>query len=297
MKYLLPLLILASCSSRPDKSTSKAPDQITNEDFKKERALTRKEVADFYQGSAASLSPALQDETVDRYSQDELKKITTFSDPLMEISIRCSRRDFDTAFAVAAKNSSRYQKIATYWNQIANCHLNQGNERKALLFYNKALEVRKNYVPALNNIGVMYSRQGEDQKALVAFERANKIGKFSKTPRYNLAKLHLKYGLADSALPIFQSLLNVAPNDIDILNAVGSSYFLLSDYGRALSFYQKIPQSEWRNAEIGLNLAVTLKKLGQHSDAEKVFNLVDKPSSSGLKNYYAVVKAQLGDAK
>lgn len=293
MKYIIiPLVFLAACSSTKEK-TPKEP-VISNESFKKERPLSNAQVPDFYQGNSAALSPALQDETLDRLSSKELEQVSS-PDPLVEIAVRCSRKDFPGAFSVAERNFDRYQKVAAYWNLVANCHLNQGSHRKALLFYNKALEVQKNYVPALNNIGVMYARQGQDQKALVAFERAQKVGKFSKTPRYNLAKLYLTYGLADSALSIFQSLLNEVPQDVDLLNAVASSYFIQSDYGRALSYYQKIPQSEWRRAEIGLNLAMTLKKLGQTKEANQVFAIVDSPRTTELKQYYASIKSQLGD--
>lgn len=294
MKYLLIAIFLVSCSSAPEKKTKTVPETITNESFKKEKPLSNREVSDFYQGNAQSLTPALQDETMDRFSDSELSQINTSGDPLLEISVLCAKRNFDQAFALASKSFDRYQKVATYWNQVANCHLSSGSYRKALLFYNKALEVSPNYVPALNNIGVMYSRQGQDQKALVAFERANKKGKFSKTPRYNLAKLYLTYGLADSALPIFESLLREAPNDVDILNAVASSYFLNADYQRALAYYQKIPQSEWRRAEIGLNLAWTLKNAGRNNDAKQVFNMVSKPSSENLRRYYGVVVEHLG---
>lgn len=296
MKFLIPILFLAACSSTPDKPKNEAP-EITNESFRKDKPLRTNEVADFYQGNAKSLSPALQDETIDRYSSAELAKIKTTNDPLLEISMRCAVKDYDKAFEVAAKVFDRYQKLATYWNQVANCHLNSGSHRKALLFYNKALEVDKDYVPALNNIGVMYSRQGQDQKALVAFERAAKEGKFAKTPRYNLAKLYLTYGLSELALPIFQSLLNEAPQDVDLLNAVASAYFLESDYQRALSYYQKIPQSQWSRAEIGLNLAWTLKNAGKNDEAKQVFNQVKKPSGQQLKRYYASVEDRLGALK
>lgn len=293
MKYIiLPLVFLAACSSTKEK-VPKEP-VISNESFKKERPLSNTQVPDYYQGTTQALSPALQDETLDRLSSAELAKVSS-PDPLVEIAVRCSRKDFQGAFSVAERSFGRYQKVAAYWNLVANCHLNQGSQRKALLFYNKALEVQKNYVPALNNIGVMYARQGQDQKALVAFERAQKEGKFSKTPRYNLAKLYLAYGLADSSLPIFQSLLSEAPQDVDLLNAVASSYFIQSDYGRALSYYQKIPQPEWKRAEIGLNLAMTLKKLGQTKEANQVFGIIESPQTSELKQYYALIKSQLGD--
>lgn len=296
MKYLIPLLILSACSSGPQKSA--APEEsLTNQSFKKIKPLSSSQIPDYYSGKIASLNPALADETMDRFTVEELKEVNTSVDPLLDMAVRCSKQDFDGAFNVASKFFLQYQKVAPYWNQVANCHLNQGSYRKALLFYNKALEVNPNFVPALNNIGVMYSRQGMDQKALVAFERANKQSKFSKTPRYNLARIYLTYGLAEFALPMFQSLLNESPSDVDLLNATGSSYFILSDYGRAYGYFQKIPQTQWGRAEIGLNIAVTLKKLGKKKDALDVFNLVQLPENESLKRYYASVKNQLGDAE
>ncbi len=297
MKFLLPLLLLAACSSTPDKSGKTAPDKITNQSFKKEAPLRNNQVTDYYQGGTKTLKPALQDETLDRYSKDELAKLKTTNDPLLKMSLLCSVKDYDDAFTLASKIFDRYQKVAAYWNQVANCHLNSGSQRKALLFYNKALEVDRDYVPALNNIGVMYSRQGQDQKALVAFERASKEGKFSKTPRYNLAKMYLTYGLTNTALPIFESLLNSSPGDIDLLNAVATSYFLEANYSKALSYYDKIPQGEWDKAEIGLNLALTLKNANRLKEAKQVFDMVSKPSSRELRKYYSVVEDQLGDLK
>lgn len=299
MKLLiLPLIFLAACSSSKEKSSGyDSLPKGNNEVFKKVKPLSNSEVADFYQGNSKTLNPVLQDETLDQYSSDELRGLNTGSDPLMELSVRCAKGDFEGAFEVAAAKFNQYQKVAPYWNQIANCHLNQGSFRKALLFYNKALEVSPNYVPALNNIGVMYSRQGLDQKALVAFERANKQSKFSKTPRYNLAKLYLTYGLAESALPIFQSLLNEAPQDVDTLNATASAYFLMSDYNKALEYYKQIPQGEWDRAEIGLNLAMTLKKLRKNKEASQVFARVHEPDDQDLKRYYGVIQNQLGDAE
>lgn len=295
MKFtILFLIFLAACSSAPEKKKTQAP---IKEEFRKTKPLSPSEVSEFYQGNAPSLNPALQDETLDRYTKEELAALNTAGEPLMQMSVLCTRKDFAGAFQLASKNFNLYQKVAPYWNQVANCHLAQGSYRKALLFYNKAIEVKPNFVPALNNIGVMYARQGQDQKALVAFERANRQSKFSKTPRYNLAKLYLTYGLAESALPVFQSLLSESPQDVDLLNAVGSSYFLMSDYAQALSHYKQIPQKEWSRAEIGLNLAFTLNKLGKSEEAADVFAKVDKPKQASLKRYYSTIESQLGDAK
>ncbi len=297
MKQLIPLLILAACASAPEKKNDFSTEVAPTRTFQKEKPLTSSQVADFYAGAASATTPALQDETLDRYSEKELDRVDISGDPLLEISVRCSRRQFADAFKVAASSFHRYQKVAAYWNQIANCHLNSGSFRKALLFYNKALEVSSNYVPALNNIGVMYSRQGQDQKALVAFERANREARFAKTPRYNLARLYLTYGLAESALPLFQGLLTQAPTDIDLLTAIATAHFILADYPKALETYRSIPRSSWSRAEVGLNLALTLQKLGDKVEAQKIFEQVADPKTPNLQRYYATVRSKLGGAQ
>lgn len=295
MKFLLIILLSISCSSKKIKDSSKIIP--TNESFKKSKSLRNSDVPDFYSTSVKTMYPALEEETLDRHTPDEIKALNSSSDPLVEISIKCRSQDFGSGYQIAANKFNEYQKVAAYWNVIANCHLDQGSFRKALLFYNKALEVAPNYVPALNNIGVMYTRQGQNQKALVAFERANKQSKFSKTPRYNLAKIYLIHGLSEQASIVFQSLLNSSPSDVDLLNSTANAYFLMSDYNRALTYYQRIPQTEWKRAEIGLNLALTLKKLNKKKEAVQVFALVKSPTASNHRNYYNVIKNQIGEAE
>jgi tetratricopeptide (TPR) repeat protein len=297
MKNLLILFMLASCSMVEQKKPEQATQESLNTAFKREKPLSNSQVSDFYQSTTSSLSPALQDETLDRYNNQELNKLVNGQDPLLDISLHCHKGDFSPAFQIASKVFSRYQKVAAYWNQVANCHLSSGSFRKALLFYNKALEVKTDYIPALNNIGVMYSRQGQDQKALIAFERASKLGRFSKTPRYNLARLYLTYGLAESALPLFEGLHSESPTDVDLLNAIATSYFMLSDYERALNYFQQIPQSEWRKAEFGLNIAMTLQKLGREGEARKLFSGIKSSTNVNLKRYQGSIQNLLGAAK
>jgi len=298
MRFLVLLVLAVSCSSAPEKKDAeKELSKINNSSFKKDKTLSNSEVKDYYQVKSKTTTPALQDETIDRFTPKELELMNAEGDSLLEISLLCSRREFKSAFELASRNFNKYQKVAGYWNQIANCHLNAQAHRKALLFYNKSLEVDPNYVPALNNIGVMYSRQGQDQKALVAFERASRQSKFSKTPKYNLAQLYLKYGLADSALPIFEGLQRSAPNDWDILNSIATVYFLKSDYQKALSVYQTIPVSEWRRPEVAMNLSLTFKHLGMNNEAQSVFKSMNTPSQLQLKQYYSKVKVLIGAAE
>ncbi len=294
--YLVILLFLAACSSQkgPSSRRGEAPENVSKSSFKKEKVLLPQEIKDYIADQAKSESPALQDESLDRYSSEELKKLEGTKDPLMAISLSCSKGDYESGFAMASKNFNRYQKIPAYWTVVANCHLLQGNQRKALLFYNKAIEVSPGYIPALNNIGVLYSRQGEDQKALIAFDKANKQSRFTKSPRYNLARLYLRYGLAEMALPFYQGLLNDSPNDLDLINAVAHCYFIMSDYQKASAYFSKLPAKMLEKAEFGLNYAMTLKKLGKSKEALALIDKMEKPKSKAVQDYYAQISTVLG---
>jgi tetratricopeptide (TPR) repeat protein len=295
MKLVVILLFMISCSTKKEIGQNNLNKSLAPDAFKKEAPLSNSSIQDFYTQSFQSKNPALLDETLDRFNQSELSNIKSSSDPLLEISLKCQKNDFESAFKTVSDNFNRYHKTASFWNQVANCHLLRGSFRKALLFYNKALEVSPNYVPALNNIGVMYSKQGQDQKALVAFERAYKQSKFSKTPRYNLARLYLSYGLTEVSIPIFQGLLNNSPQDIDLLNSLATAFLIQSDFDKSLSYYKRIPQKEWKNPEIGLNLSLLLKKTGKINEAKKLFNTLSSPREEKLRKYFEIVKSQIGE--
>ena len=293
---IIVLLLMASCASQKGTESRRheAPSNVSKSSFKKEKVLLPQEIKDYIADQTKSESPALQDESLDRYSSDELKKLEGTKDPLIAISLSCSKGDFEAGFTMASRNFNRYQKIPSYWTAIANCHLIQGHQRKALLFYNKAVEVSPGYIPALNNIGVLYSRQGEDQKALIAFEKANKQSRFAKTPRYNLARLYLRYGLAEMALPYYQGLLNDSPNDLDLINAVGHCYFIMSDYSKASAYFSKLPPKMLERAEFGLNYAMTLKKMGKSKEALALVDKIEKPKSKAVQDYYAQIMTEIG---
>jgi tetratricopeptide (TPR) repeat protein len=295
--FLLLILTLAACSSSGVKKQEDKVDDVTNASFSKDKPLTNKELRDFYSAKVKAVSPALQDETLDRFSKEEVSQIKDTGDQLLSITVLCSQGNFEQAFSLASKVFNRYQKVPGFWNQIANCHLKQGNSRKALLFYNKALELEPNYVPTLNNIGVLYSKQGQDQKALVAFERAYKASKFAKTPRYNLARIYLVYGLSDEALPILKGLIGDGTTDVELLNSLANAYFLSGRYQEAQETFSKISPSHWSQPEIGLNFSLTYFRLGNRSSAIKLFNSIQAPDSEDSKKYYALVRQELGGKK
>lgn len=295
LAFLFLSIFLVSCSTSSKKTKDSDDLKVTNEDFKKVKPVEKSQVRDYFTNNRTELeNPVLKDETLERLTNDEVKEFSSDKDPLVAMAYLCHKKSFKDAYALAAANYDRFQKIPAYWNQLGICYLDQAEYRKSLLYFNKALEAQKDYVPTLNNFGVMYSRLGQHQKAIVAFERAATVGKFSKTPRYNLAKLYLQYGLANKALPILQSLANQSKPDVGITNAIATAYLMQGDHASALRYFKMLNKDFWEKAEIGINVSYAYFLSGNVNESHKIFKDIAKPKLHEQKNYYSLMAQKIG---
>jgi len=289
------LALAVACASNDNRITPKedpaAKVTIGNEDFRKKEKIAYSRASDYYAAGAGQ--GALADETANRLSKAEAAELAKVPDPLGAMILACYRSEFKEGFALAEQLFETHQNLPPYWNQVATCHLLQGNERKALLFYNKAMEVSPGYVPALNNIGVIYGKSGQDQKALVALEKALAGGSFTKTPRYNLAFLLLSNGLAKPALPHFQALLRESPTDAELRAGHANTLALLARWDEAWEEFNRVPDAQRKQPGVGLNMALTAFRLGRADAAKSI--LAQTASTRGSEAYAQELRRLIGE--
>lgn len=298
MKFIPLLVLLAACAGGESKQRTEntvdpaAGVVVKNQDFNRGKPLVYSPQQDYYPTPKEGAQTALQNESAAR-DLGRIQKLTGGKDPLVVMMSSCYAKNFEQAFKVAESVYDSHQNLPTYWNQVATCYLLQGNERKALLFYNKALEVTPQYVPALNNIGVMYEKNGQDQKALVALQRALKNGKFTKTPRFNLGHLFLSYNLADEALPLFRGLADEAPADIDVRAGLANSLAQLGRWQDAWDEFNRIPEKDRRRSDVGLTMSLTAHRLGKEALAKDLFQ--NTTVSDDDQSYAARIRRLIGE--
>ena len=280
MKLIILALVLAGCATESKKSDP----EPSKETFKPKKALEFNKGADYFAAKSSATNEALADESIFRVEKGELNSENS-KDVINNIIILCYKKNFKEALELAKTHTSQFKKIPTFWNQVGTCYLLKGEERKALLYYNKALELSATYTPSLNNIGVIYSRKGQYQKALVAFQKAQQNARFSKTPRFNIAELYLSFGLVAEALPLFQSLLGDSPRDVDVLSGLANSNYLLGENNRAYELFSKIPDSHRSRADIGINFARSAFAIGKKEEAQAIISKV-KNVPNIYKNYF-----------
>lgn len=291
--YLVILVTLVGCSSNSTKSESTDPAagvKLSNQDFKKAKPIVYTPTQDKYLVQAGS---ALGSETLSQLDAKSMGQVATEKDPMSVMMAQCYRGDFENALKTADSIFNSFQKHPSYWNQLGSCHLLKGNERKALLFYNKSLEVKANYAPALNNIGVIYKRNGQDQKAHVAFDKANKSSRFAKTPRYNLAYLYLHNGIAEKSFTLFSSLLSENPSEIEVLIGAANSSALTGRWAQALELFMRVPDQYRTRSDVGLNMSLAAYQMNKKDVARQI--LSNTKVSDLDRGYFAQLSQVIGE--
>lgn len=304
MISLLFLSLLASCgSSQPERSQPKPKRSqesypelqgISDSDFRPTETVAYESFEDQFDPDQGFEDDSLVRESIGRLDNARLQKIQASGDVISSIISLCHKKDFNTAFALIDQNYAKYRKHAGFWNQVGSCYFLQNEFKKALLFYNKSIELNKNYAPPVNNLGVIFLKKGQDQKALVAFKKATGFNRFSLTPKFNMAQLYLEYGLVDKALPIFEGIYSNNQKDPDIIIGLANCFLFQGNVGQAIEYFSQLSAGNLRRPAAGLNYAVALKTQGQAGQAKTVFSQVDRRLLGPLKSYYAKVGRFVG---
>jgi tetratricopeptide (TPR) repeat protein len=290
IRIILLISLFVGCASNSQKSKSVDINKVTNDDFKKKEAIVYNNKKDYHDAKRPE-SQALIDESIYRFSEDQ--SAVQGDDVVSQISMFCYSEKFDKAFALIDSNTDQQRNNPAFWNLVANCFYMKNERRKALLFYNKALEINPSYAPALNNIGVLYKRYSEDAKAMLAFNRAMSADSFAKTPRFNKGLIYLEFNQPESALKIFEGLIANSPQDIDLISLIATAHLQRRDYKKAISYFTKVPSKYHRQPYIGINYAYANFLLGDNNQAKNIINRIETSELNDWENYYISVKNKI----
>lgn len=280
------------CASQNKRTTFKEVDDIKQDDFMPPKLIHYNKQDDILKEVKSEFSSATNLESIQRvlkYDGD-----VNLDGTIGKVAKYCYKKDFDKAFQLVKQTARKYLKNQIFWNQVGTCYLLKNEKRKALLFFNKALSLNKNYAPAYNNMGVMYLMDKDYSRSLVAFKRAKKLKQFSRTPRLNLANLYISFGLHERARTEISSLKDKSSKDVDVLNLSATAYLMKGEYRSAINEFKKIDNDYTEQARIGLNFAMAYFLNGQVDEAKSTFNDVELRDSSVWNEYYAYVQTKIG---
>ncbi len=176
----------------------------------------------------------------------------------------------------------------------ASAYYNRGLAKARLEKYREAaadfeitLALRPDFSQAENNLGLVYFSMDETDNALVHFDRAASLmGDAPFEPLFNKAAVLQARQEYEKALPIYDYLVTMRPNDVNSLNNRGYIRLMRGEDAEAVTdFSRALAVTE--DKEILFNRAIALNRLGRSQEALADYRravTVDPKFVKGWKN-------------
>ncbi len=151
-------------------------------------------------------------------------------------------------------NEGNNEKAISYYNEALKLnktdpeiYTNRGNAysemkkyTEALKDYNSALAIKPDYIFAYANRGSLYGSMGKFELAINDLTIVIKRDPNYKSAYPNRGTAYLEFGKYNEAIADYNKFLEFKPNDVDILNMIGVCYQYLKKYDESLQVFNKV---------------------------------------------------------
>jgi tetratricopeptide (TPR) repeat protein len=164
----------------------------------------------------------------------------------------------------------------------------------AIVHYERAVEARSNYAPALNNLATAYRASGRVDEAVATYRRALAAQPDFPDADYNLANALLDKGATDEAVGRFEAALRSIPDSPDIRNNLGTA---LAEKGRtdeAIREFKRALELDPDSAAAHRNLGDLLAAKGDSAGALDHLQRAVRADPSNGDAHYDLGLALLG---
>lgn len=189
------------------------------------------------------------------------------------------------AFAVAAglvtfARNNVYQDDAALWTQntlhtpgnarahfqLGNVRLARGQAVDAIPHYQRAVELKPDYVEARHNLGTALLRAGRVMDGILALEATLRLHPRADT-HFHLATGHAQIGRVDEALAHYDAAVRLEPGYVDALNNRANIRLQKGQAAAALADYETALRFAPAHVDARLNAAVALLTLHRPAEA------------------------------
>ncbi len=195
-------------------------------------------------------------------------KIDVINDYGIVLLLAGKYRDANRYYTVLLKKKD-------HWVIYANAAMAQmgiGQSYRAQKYLEEAISLcddKEGKARLYNNLGFIYERSNKMTGARYAYERALELKPDYLKARVNLAYVYQRLMAYDEAVTTYRRLVNDHPRNADYWNGLGYSYELRHDYKKALDGYRKATRLDPAHKEALFNLGTLYKKMGKMKKSDQ----------------------------
>ena len=155
-------------------------------------------------------------------------------------------------------------------NDLGQTYLALEKPDLAILHFKKALEIKADYAPAINSLGVAYMEQKNWDAAIATFNELTKNLIYG-TPHYPLSNLGFAYynkKMYNEAAKYYQAALDQEPKFIIALRGLGNTYMEMGKTDKAIETFDRAVAVAPKLAIVRSDLAKACISAGDFDKAE-----------------------------
>jgi len=156
-------------------------------------------------------------------------------------------------------------------NNLGRIHLRDGEVKKALAEFEKALELDANNAEALLNISAIHQGEGKSDLALHFVERALAVDPNSTGALAQLAEIRRDQGQLDEALRLFGEALDIDDSQPSLWMGTGDVLQRAGHFDQAVQAFQRVLELEPDSFKARYNLGVTYSNMGRVDEAVAIY--------------------------
>jgi tetratricopeptide (TPR) repeat protein len=149
-----------------------------------------------------------------------------------------------------------------------------GDHQQASQLLGRAIRIDPDRAEFHDAIGVSLVSLGKHREGLCSFAEAVRLEPENRLAVMHLGLLSLRLGLADTALPCFESLMNMGETGTELLSLRGQALYRLNRYQEAVEWLHRCLDIAPEHIDAHRYLARTLLKLERYSEAITCFQFV-----------------------
>jgi ATP-dependent Clp protease ATP-binding subunit ClpC len=138
-------------------------------------------------------------------------------------------------------------------------------------WFEKAIKIKNNYHPALNEIGLYHLDKGDLDKAEEYFNLSIQGYREYKFPYYNLGKIYKERGKIDKAKEFLKKAIKCDHNYIGALNTLGIIYYDEGNYDAALFYYTRALEVDSNYKYALYNIGLVFDAIDYHKKAYEMY--------------------------
>lgn len=159
------------------------------------------------------------------------------------------------------------------YNNLGNCLVDQNKLDDAVVAYKKALTIEPSYADALNNIGIVFKEQGNFDVALQYYSKAITASPNYHEPHTNMGNIFKAQGKLKEAIKAYGKALKIEPQNANAHYNMGVAYKELGELAEAIVFYKNALAIQPKHVQAQANIGVAYQGLGKLCEAIAAYNI------------------------